>query len=194
MPPGTVPPFRRLLRLAGLRWRYSNPPPHGEEWDLSTISNIGIQFVPHRNHITSPLQSQPGRWGPITVLYRFIWDCVPSSSPLTTRRDYGGSILTRLNTELCPIALPNYNISARTAEKTSFLNIFSIVASRSHRADCTGNIASKSNCIAVTVYRAISYQQLLFSYLFHCCCAISAYAAVYINSHVNFIIILLLTE
>jgi hypothetical protein len=22
-------PFRRLLRLAGLRWRYSNPPPHG---------------------------------------------------------------------------------------------------------------------------------------------------------------------
>jgi hypothetical protein len=23
-------PFRRLLRLAGLRWRYSNPPPHGK--------------------------------------------------------------------------------------------------------------------------------------------------------------------
>jgi hypothetical protein len=22
-------PFRRLLRLAGLRWRYSNPPPNG---------------------------------------------------------------------------------------------------------------------------------------------------------------------
>jgi hypothetical protein len=22
-------PFRRLLRLAGLRWRYSTPPPHG---------------------------------------------------------------------------------------------------------------------------------------------------------------------
>jgi hypothetical protein len=22
-------PFRRLLRLAGLRWRYSSPPPHG---------------------------------------------------------------------------------------------------------------------------------------------------------------------
>jgi hypothetical protein len=26
--PGTGLPFRRLLRLAGLRWRYSNPPPH----------------------------------------------------------------------------------------------------------------------------------------------------------------------
>jgi hypothetical protein len=28
--PGTGFPFRRLLRLAGLRWRYSNPPPR---WD-----------------------------------------------------------------------------------------------------------------------------------------------------------------
>jgi hypothetical protein len=29
IPPGTVFPFCRLLRLAGMRWRYSNPPPHG---------------------------------------------------------------------------------------------------------------------------------------------------------------------
>jgi hypothetical protein len=28
IPPDTGFPFRRLLRLAGLRWRYSNPPPH----------------------------------------------------------------------------------------------------------------------------------------------------------------------
>jgi hypothetical protein len=27
--PGTGFPFRRLLRLTGLRWRYSNPPPRG---------------------------------------------------------------------------------------------------------------------------------------------------------------------
>jgi hypothetical protein len=27
--PGTGFPFRRLLRLAGLYWRYYNPPPHG---------------------------------------------------------------------------------------------------------------------------------------------------------------------
>jgi hypothetical protein len=37
---------------------------------------------------------------PITVLYRLIWDCVPFLSPLTMRRDYGGSILTRLHTGL----------------------------------------------------------------------------------------------
>jgi hypothetical protein len=29
IPPDTGFPFRRLLRLAGLRWRYSTPPPHG---------------------------------------------------------------------------------------------------------------------------------------------------------------------
>jgi hypothetical protein len=32
----------------------------------------------------------PGHCGPITIHYRLIWYCVPSSSPLTTRRDYGG--------------------------------------------------------------------------------------------------------
>jgi hypothetical protein len=34
MPPGTGFPFRRLLRLAGLRWRYSIPPPHGKLWHI----------------------------------------------------------------------------------------------------------------------------------------------------------------
>jgi hypothetical protein len=29
IPPGSGFPFRRLLRLAGLRWWYSTPPPHG---------------------------------------------------------------------------------------------------------------------------------------------------------------------
>jgi hypothetical protein len=28
IPPGTGFPLHRLLRLAGLQWRYSNPPPH----------------------------------------------------------------------------------------------------------------------------------------------------------------------
>jgi hypothetical protein len=96
IPPGTGFPFCRLSQ--GLRWRYSNPPPHGEEGDLSTISYIGIQFVPHMKHISFPIQIQPGHWGPITVHYRLIWDCVPFMSPLTTRREYGGGILTCLHT------------------------------------------------------------------------------------------------
>jgi hypothetical protein len=28
-PPGNGFPFRRLLRVSELRWRYSSPPPHG---------------------------------------------------------------------------------------------------------------------------------------------------------------------
>jgi hypothetical protein len=31
VPPGSKFPFRHLLRLSGLRWRYSNPPPHGRQ-------------------------------------------------------------------------------------------------------------------------------------------------------------------
>jgi hypothetical protein len=37
MPPGTGFPFRRLLRLAGLRWRYSNPSPHGNQMGSSQV-------------------------------------------------------------------------------------------------------------------------------------------------------------
>jgi hypothetical protein len=45
----------------------------------------------------SAIADWSGHWGPITIHYRLIWNCVPSSSPLTTRRDYGGGILTRLH-------------------------------------------------------------------------------------------------
>jgi hypothetical protein len=45
--PGTVFPFRRLLRLAGLRWRYSTPPPHGIlNTVMITISCI-VYFFKH---------------------------------------------------------------------------------------------------------------------------------------------------
>jgi hypothetical protein len=37
IPPGTVFSFRRLLRLAGLRWRYSIPPPHGAFYTKSKL-------------------------------------------------------------------------------------------------------------------------------------------------------------
>jgi hypothetical protein len=46
----------------------------------------------------SAIADWSGHWGPITIHYRLIWDCVPSWSPLTTRRDCSGGILTRLHT------------------------------------------------------------------------------------------------
>jgi hypothetical protein len=35
--PGTAFPFRRLLRFAGLRWKYSNPPPRGDSTNCTTF-------------------------------------------------------------------------------------------------------------------------------------------------------------
>jgi hypothetical protein len=37
IPPGTGFPLCRLLRLAGLRWRYSSPPPHWHALNFFTI-------------------------------------------------------------------------------------------------------------------------------------------------------------
>jgi hypothetical protein len=35
-------PFRRLLRLAGSRWRYSTPPPHGFKHPLTLCSSLNV--------------------------------------------------------------------------------------------------------------------------------------------------------
>jgi hypothetical protein len=43
-------PLRLLLRLAGLRWRYSNPPPHGIVILLANCSPFIISGEPYRNH------------------------------------------------------------------------------------------------------------------------------------------------
>jgi hypothetical protein len=46
-------PFRRLLRLAGLRWRYSNRPPRGDKWQdiISSrprpLPSTFFQFIIH---------------------------------------------------------------------------------------------------------------------------------------------------
>jgi hypothetical protein len=37
IPPGTGLPFRRLLRLAWFRWRYSTPPPHRISHPISSL-------------------------------------------------------------------------------------------------------------------------------------------------------------
>jgi hypothetical protein len=52
-------PFRRLPRFAGLRWRYSTPPPH----EIST-SSFYIRGEPYRDH---------------QHLEQFVYYCVPIS-------------------------------------------------------------------------------------------------------------------
>jgi hypothetical protein len=51
--PGTGSPFRHLLQLAGLRWRYSVLPPHGQ-YSLNTVLNVYIKhrILPRREHLS----------------------------------------------------------------------------------------------------------------------------------------------
>jgi hypothetical protein len=47
-------PFRRLLRLAGSRWRYSNPSPHGSACKRPLLSTINLRRRPtERRHVVS---------------------------------------------------------------------------------------------------------------------------------------------
>jgi hypothetical protein len=49
--PGTGFSFRRFPQLTRLRWRYSNPPPHGVfSCLLRLILLIYFQYAPHRKH------------------------------------------------------------------------------------------------------------------------------------------------
>jgi hypothetical protein len=47
IPAGTRFPFRRLLRLARLRWRCSNPPPYGDAWFISKPNFTCLTPMPH---------------------------------------------------------------------------------------------------------------------------------------------------
>jgi hypothetical protein len=50
-------PFRRLLRFAGLRWRYSNPPPRGSL--ISLTSNRTETFTTVISDLLSTCRSAP---------------------------------------------------------------------------------------------------------------------------------------
>jgi hypothetical protein len=66
----------------------------------------------------SAIPDWSGHWGPITIHYRLIWDRVPSSSPLTTRRDCGGGILTRLHTGITRVEVEvEVNVDIRKKNK-----------------------------------------------------------------------------
>jgi hypothetical protein len=65
IPPGTGFPFCRLLRLAGLRWKYSNPPPDGE---LNSLLNKP-KFLYCLYNLTKTDQNEmiPARWATLNT-------------------------------------------------------------------------------------------------------------------------------
>jgi hypothetical protein len=63
IPPGTGFPFRRLLGLAGVRWRYSTPPPHGMKsmYAFRVRVRVSLRLAVYRQSVRlgdKPLQSQ----------------------------------------------------------------------------------------------------------------------------------------
>jgi hypothetical protein len=56
--PGTEFPFRRLLRLVRLRWRYSNPPPLGHD------DNYKLTTSPH---YTTPTRTKQRTFHPLLL-------------------------------------------------------------------------------------------------------------------------------
>jgi hypothetical protein len=61
--------LRRLLRLAGSRWRYSTPPPHGSGSDAPLVFLITSLHGPNRKHLrTVPLllHTYPLSWNVFT--------------------------------------------------------------------------------------------------------------------------------
>jgi hypothetical protein len=89
IPPGTVFPFHRLLRLAGLRWRYSNPHPRGVGAFTAPLhsgshrkhrsSNVARIFTPlfHSNgctrHISYRDSSSTVACGHYLAMVLFLW-------------------------------------------------------------------------------------------------------------------------
>jgi hypothetical protein len=53
--PGTGFPFRRLLRYAGQRWRYSNPPSHGCRIWTSSGKNLSHTFF---GYVTDQIENE----------------------------------------------------------------------------------------------------------------------------------------
>jgi hypothetical protein len=64
-------PFRRLLRLAGSRWRYSNPPAHGCDSHKLTAVLITSRHWPHRKH-RSIIAVQLLPWKHVCLQRRYI--------------------------------------------------------------------------------------------------------------------------
>jgi hypothetical protein len=64
-------PFRRLLRLAGSRWRYSNPPPHGSVVSLTIVLLITSRHGTHRKHLCFHCNCI------VALIFVAAWTCLP---------------------------------------------------------------------------------------------------------------------
>jgi hypothetical protein len=88
IPPGTGFPFHRLLRLSGLRWRYSTTPPH-ENFSLLSLSLIRPTVsLPVCLRIKHPF----GAYDQIFITVRQLWVCWCGALSLSLWREDGSVV------------------------------------------------------------------------------------------------------
>jgi hypothetical protein len=66
-------PFRRLLRLAGSRWKYSTPPPHGFNWLLIFVLTyiVAARTTQHRKQLLLASNRVP-----VSFFMLFMFSCM----------------------------------------------------------------------------------------------------------------------
>jgi hypothetical protein len=85
IPTGTGFPFRCLPWLAGLRWRYSTPPPHGYEWLMNL--NLSLILWPTVSRpVCLGLKYPSGAYDQIFITVRHLWVCWYGALSLTRGR------------------------------------------------------------------------------------------------------------
>jgi hypothetical protein len=52
-------PYRRLLQLAGSRWRYSTPPPSNLSYNIFSLYGFSTDYIENTRHVTA---NQPAYW------------------------------------------------------------------------------------------------------------------------------------
>jgi hypothetical protein len=82
-PPDTGFPFRRLLRLVGLRWKYSTPPPHGINCCLSLSLMLRPTVI---RPVCLGIKHPPGANDQIFITVRLLRACWCGALSLTRGR------------------------------------------------------------------------------------------------------------
>jgi hypothetical protein len=128
IPPGTGFPFLRLLRLAGIRWRHSNSPPHGAviRNRIPTLNSCYIAPTRTAQETSLPLLrvlSLPGKRVHGAVTLQWLWCCRLFTQPLLSNGSTCHNVIISCNLELDP-----RNDISLLSFATKILNAFLISA------------------------------------------------------------------
>jgi hypothetical protein len=130
IPPGTGFALHSLLRLAGLWWRNSNPPPH--RWSQSTQVKVKVTLRPTvsrpvRLGVRRPSGNRDKFFFLLEILFRQLRVCYFVALSLMIGRVCNLLLLLVLARAVPLQACTAYNNSARTAQKTHLPTVATVL-------------------------------------------------------------------